>query len=559
MNHSLQLATHLANICAQMGVQHIIISPGSRSAPLTAAFARHPEIHTRVVVDERSAGFIALGMAQQMGQPVGLVCTSGSAPFNYGPAVAEAYYQHIPLLLFTADRPPEWLDQQDNQTTHQQDYHAGHTRLSVQLPVDYHHPDAVWHSERIICQAINTSQWPHPGPVQLNIPFREPLYPPVSLETPAPKIIQHTPVENQLSPAVWQSLLNEWYQANQRLIIAGMLPPLADLRSTLSQLSTQSAIAADITANLHQADGVLHHADVALPDETLVPDLLITLGGPITSKHLKLFLRKYQPQTHWHIDPLGQYHDTYQSLTRIIPVKPTYFFNALARHALPAEPSHFATIWRTKVEATQQMLHQYLNANQPFNEFSAIYQVLQALPSQSRLQLGNSMPVRYVDMIGLGQCEIVVNANRGTSGIDGSVSTAVGAAITTTQITTLIVGDLSFFYDRNGLWHDHVPANLRIVVLNNQGGGIFGLINGPDQLSAEERVTYFETPHTLTAKGVAAEFKCGYRFCNSNEGLQSALVDFFAPHQSAMILEIHTERTVNAEVFRQVKELQRDH
>ena len=172
-----QSILNIAEICSQKNISDIIISPGSRSAPLTLAFLRHPKLTCRTIVDERSAAFIALGLAQQTERPVGLVCTSGTAGLNYGPAVAEAYYQQIPLLVFTADRPPEWIDQNDGQTIHQGEMYGKHCCGYFELPVDDTHPDAKWHSERIISEAINKSLWPIPGPVHVNVPLREPLYP----------------------------------------------------------------------------------------------------------------------------------------------------------------------------------------------------------------------------------------------------------------------------------------------------------------------------------------------------------------------------------------------
>ncbi len=193
----------------------------------------------------------------------------------------------------------------------------------------------------------------------------------------------------------------------------------------------------------------------------------------------------------------------------------------------------------------------------PFGEFVAVYQVMQALPADSRLQLGNSMAVRYANLIGhaLGAGPRRVNSNRGTSGIDGTVSTAVGAALATTEITTLITGDLAFFYDRNGLWHDHVPANLRIVLLNNHGGGIFKMIPGPSQLEPAETERYFVTPQPLTAERTAADHGCGYVRCDSADGLAAALTTFFAPSDRAQILEIETNMQVNTNVFHDFKTL----
>jgi len=558
---------NIAEICARKGARQFILSPGSRSAPLTVAFARHPELSCRVVMDERAAAFIALGLAQQTRSPVGLVCTSGTAGLNYAPAVTEAFYQQIPLLVFTADRPPEWIDQQDGQTIRQSNLYGVHSRASLQLPVDYSHPDAQWHLERIISEAINATMWPIPGPVHINVPLREPLYPapePAVQAQPDRKLIQVHRPQLTLPPQERATLGALWQQAERKLILAGLHPPDPDLSQASMALHQDPSlvILADLTANLHAAGAQFHYWDMILgakPGPTLAalaPDLLITFGGQIVSKSVKLFLRQHRPREHWHIDPAGQAIDTFQSLTRLIPATPTYLFESMAPYTRTAgrEGETYFGRWQEQESPAQGSLASFLR-EAPFGEFQAVSQVLQALPEPSRLQLGNSMPVRYANLIGLAGRQIQVNANRGTSGIDGTVSTTVGAALTTGQITTLITGDLGFFYDRNGLWHNHIPSNLRIVVLNNHGGGIFKLIAGPGNLPEAELTTYFETPHPLTARNTALDHGCAYFHCRTRDELQSHLAGFFAPELGPAILEIETDRQVNTAVFQQFKQL----
>ncbi len=557
---------NMADICVQKQIRDIIISPGSRSAPLTVSFARHPDLRCRVVMDERAAGFIALGLAQQSCVPVGLVCTSGTAALNYGPAVAEAYYQRIPLLVFTADRPPEWIDQQDGQTIRQEHIYAPHCRGSFNLPVDLSHPDARWQVERIISEAIILATEPVPGPVQVNVPLREPLYAtPGQVEQPRtkPKTIDVLPSEAALSGATWEKLLPVWSQSRKKLIVGGMYHA-APAGLTAWQNDPAVAIIGDLTANIHQTAGQLAHWETVLESKSattraaLAPDLLVTFGGPVVSKTLKLFLRKYKPAYHWHIDPAGQIIDTFQSLTQVVPLKASSFFETLAQavdghsgEVMAISAGYFHT-WRSLVEKGYQLQSSVL-ADSPFNEFQAVADCLQALPEPSNLQLSNSMPVRYANLLGLVGRDIRVNSNRGTSGIDGCLSTAVGAAWATNRITTLITGDLAFFYDRNGLWHNHVPANLRVIILNNHGGGIFKLIDGPGNLSDPELENYFFTPHPLTAKNTAADYNCDYFYGNDRSTLRQQLSAFFAPRSKPAILEIDTDSATNTAVYRQVK------
>ena len=519
-------------------------------------------------MDERAAGFMALGLAQQTRTPVGLVCTSGTAVLNYGPAVAEAFYQQIPLLVFTADRPPEWIDQQDGQTIRQQNIYGPHCRGSFNLPVDYTHPDAQWHAERIMAEAINRATTPIPGPVQINVPLREPLYPPSGqlIDPQAnPKTIQLLPTHSTLPQAEWQNLLSVWKRARKKLIVGGMRDVLPTGLDRF-QSDPTVAIIADLTANIHQTVGRLPHWELALETKSapildeLAPDLLVTFGGPIVSKSFKLFLRQHRPEAHWHIDPGGQIIDTFQSLTQVIPLQAATFFATLAHLAaeqtdspLPSDPApdYFDT-WQTLGKKASEWQISFL-AEAPFNEFQAVYDCLRALPEPSHLQLSNSMPIRYANLIGLAGRNIRVNSNRGTSGIDGCLSTAVGAAWATDRLTTLITGDLAFFYDRNALWHKHVPANLRVIILNNHGGGIFKLIDGPGNLSAAELEDYFFTPHPLTAKNTATDFNCDYFYCKDRITLNQQLGEFFGSRPKAAILEIDTDSAVNTTVFRQFK------
>ncbi|MEM7534771.1 MAG: 2-succinyl-5-enolpyruvyl-6-hydroxy-3-cyclohexene-1-carboxylic-acid synthase [Chloroflexota bacterium] len=590
-----QFLDQIADACVQNQIDQFIISPGSRSAPLTLAFSRHPDIQCRVVYDERSAAYIALGMAQQLGRPVGLVCTSGTAALNYAPAVTEAFYQQVPLLVFTADRPPEWIDQQDNQAIHQQGLYEPHCRGAYQLPVDLSHPDAQWYVMRLIAEAMNNLTSPVSGPVHVNVPLREPLYVPADrmpVENASYKQI-HVPANaTQLTNEVWDDLLAAWQSAKRKLIIGGVNHPNPALIKALSQLSEQRdvAVIGEITTNIYPDGTQIYHADAILGtqdtalQEAIRSELIITFGGPVISKYLKLFLRKYPPQQQWHIGLGGggvghveAAADTFQTLTHVIPMSASQFFSELlSRQNLPSEHKaaiddyahDYAQNWQTQEQRVTQAIEQFL-ADAPYGEFKAIHHVMSAMPSGSHLQIGNSMPIRYANFIGhitersLGR----VDANRGTSGIDGCVSTTVGASIaqeiisaqngSDTQLTTLLVGDLSFFYDRNGLWHQYLPSSLRIVILNNYGGGIFDLIAGPNQLAEQERETYFLTPQRLNAKHTALDHGCEYRFCNDEASLATALDGFFDLSSQPRILEIETDMAVNGAVFEAFKALVR--
>ncbi len=569
------LVDQLVEICAGRGVHDWILAPGSRSAPLTVALTRHPTMRCRLIFDERAAAYVALGLAQQLRTPVGLVCTSGTAAVNFAPAVVEAFYQGVPLLVLTADRPPEWIDQQDNQAIHQVDLYSPHVRGGFTLPLDDGKPDTRWFVARIVANAIDLAEGWEPGPVHINVPLREPLYTPpqaapaattTALVAAPPRALASRP---QLTEAAWQELLDQWHSAPRKLLVAGMHPADACLHTALAALAADPGVAifADVTANLHALPWVPSHADAILGTrdaaalERLRPDLVVNFGGQVTSKNIKTLLRGRGPKALWHVRPSLVAPDTYQALTHTVPMHAADFFGQLAarvRQSPGGSDAAYQAAWAALDREAATVLDRLL-AEGPFNEFAAVHQVLKALPPGSLLQAGNSMPIRYINLLGMqpGHHPAQVNGNRGTSGIDGTVSTTVGAAMAagahtgslTGALTTLIVGDLGFFYDRNGLWHRHLPPNLRIVVLNNHGGGIFDIIEGPNQLERARQETYFLTPQPLTARRTAEDHGLRYLHAADAGELKAQLGEFFAQDAGPALLEVETEMATNTAVY----------
>ena len=552
---------NIAEICAAHNITDAVLSPGSRNAPLTYSFVRHQQIKTYTITDERSAAFIALGMSLRTGNPVALVCTSGSAAYNYAPAVAEAYFQQIPLLIFTADRPPEWIDQQDGQTIRQAGIYGTHAKKSFQCPVDLSNPDATWHFERIINEAAILATDGTPGPVHINIPFREPFYPKnKSIQIgKAPKIIHKFKSEKSITERDWVSLVDEWRKHKKKLILGGqMLHSVAELE-IIGEFSATKHIplVGDVISNLHGLTNNISLADSFIsnqPNETkekLRPDLLITFGKSIISKNLKLYLRKYQPKVHWHIQEDGDVADTYQSLTRIIPLRITDLFKSI-ENITAKGPTSYHDAWHSLQNKTTRFVHN-LNGSLPFNEYSALHAIFDNLPITCDIHLANSMPVRWANMYGFDRTrqQVEVFCNRGTSGIDGATSTALGSALKTDRTTLLITGDMAFFYDRNGLWNKYIPDNLRIIVLNNHGGGIFDIIDGPSK--HEEHQEYFLTKQPLSAKATAEEFGLKYYHCQSVSGLSKGLDRFWVRDKHAKILEIESDIATNTKIYKKIK------
>jgi 2-succinyl-5-enolpyruvyl-6-hydroxy-3-cyclohexene-1-carboxylate synthase len=563
----LQPLTDLAEICYAHGMRHVVISPGSRSAALTLAFARHDGFKKHVVMDERSAGFIALGMAQQLNAPVVLICTSGSAAYNYAPAVAEAFFQQISLLILTADRPSEWIHQLDGQTIYQADIYGKHVKKSFTFPSDYTHQDARWMINRTANEAAILTESKPFGPVHINVPVREPFYPSegerisVSQEV---RVVRKTESEATLSVETWHDLLNAWDDFDRILIAGGQHRNSERLNNSLAKISEELDIPVlgDSLANQKGYPDFLTYQDVFLPHantDNLRPDLLITYGLSFISKAFKQFLQKNPAIQHWHISEDSHLVDTFYSVTRQIPVSAEYFFENLfekidyqlfVQGADPENDSSYKALWRQCDSKAGAILGQYLNNLSVLNDLTSVNLLINSIPDGAQLHIANSMPIRYVNALGNRVSKVEIFANRGTSGIDGCVSTAIGAAMITDQPVFLLVGDVAFLYDRNGLLIQSLPDNLKIVVLNNSGGNIFRMIDGPATLPELEN--YFETRHTFTAKRTSEDSHIAYFEADNMESLEDALTAFLQTDKISL-LEVFTDPIENAKAWKGLK------
>ena len=557
----------IAELCAKKGLKEIVLCPGSRCAPLTLAFTRHKSLHTRTFSDERSAAFVALGMSQVIDQPVVVVCTSGTAVYNLAPAVAEAFFSQTPLVIITADRPAEWIAQHDGQTIYQSEIFGKHVKKYFQLPQEYEHPDNQWAINRIINEAVNLSQLHPPGPVHINAPFREPLYPEKGedfLFTPNLRVVEHDQPVSLISEKHQNKIRKDWDSYHNILVVAGQHPLNPLLTKSLAMFSQKHEVpvVTDIISNLHELEKGIKHADLFLgqaPDdvkEKLWPDLIITFGQSLISKNTKLFLRKFTAKAHWHIQENSTVADTFKNVTNVFHTSPKSFFDLLNSFDLKAEnksQTEFHKNWKEQDQTTQHALHGYLNKGE-LSEFSLVKEVTERLPPNCNLHLANSMSVRYANFIGLkaSQKDIQVFANRGTSGIDGCTSTAVGHCLASGKPTFLITGDLAFFYDRNAFWHNYPLANFRVLLLNNHGGLIFNVIDGPASLP--EAQEYFITRQSLNAKKLCEEFGYQYLKAESRSTLPDLIDNFFAFDGKTKIMELDTDVHLSKEIFNDLKQ-----
>jgi 2-succinyl-5-enolpyruvyl-6-hydroxy-3-cyclohexene-1-carboxylate synthase len=562
----LQPLIDMAEICFQQGIRHVVISPGSRSAALTLAFARHGGFQAHVCIDERSAGFIALGMAQQIDSPVVLICTSGSAAYNFAPAVSEAFFQQIPLLVLTADRPKEWQHQYDGQTVYQTGIFGSHVKRSFEVSPDYEHSDVQWAINRVTNEAVNLASIAPNGPVHINVPIREPFYPGLDENFRASdevRIIKRAESERIWPQSMWEELLDEWENAPKTLIAGGQSKPDAALNTILRRITEewQIPVLGDCIANLSGDEFIRHH-DLFLGTKdagNLRPDLLITFGMSFLSKEFKLFIRKNPPKWHWHIGEDAFLADPFQSVTRDIPGNAASLFEKLfekldyqsfVENSDLSQDTSFNEVWLKSERNARQKKHEMLRNLTTFSDLSLLDFMFKDIKYIYQLHIANSMSVRYANVLATENEWSGVFANRGTSGIDGCVSTAIGAASVNGQSTLLIVGDVAFLYDRNGLLTGTLPQNLKIVVLNNAGGNIFRMIDGPGSLPELE--TFFETRHSFSAQRTCEDSGIAYFRVSGKEGLESSIQEFLNFNGIAL-LEGFTDPAENARAWKALK------
>lgn len=571
------LAQTVIQLCKAKGIKHIVISPGSRNAPLTIGFTNDNYFKCYSIVDERCAAFFALGIAQQLKEPTAVVCTSGSALLNYYPAVAEAFYSDIPLVVLSADRPKHLIGIGDGQTINQKNVFENHILYSANLKLDLkdenHVPneeelpiikslenklerflglqkDIQTHNEEDINTAINFASIKK-GPVHINIPFDEPLYETVDVLSVSPKTIDASVPPKSIEDSELQSCIEDWNAASKKMILVGVNTPNEIEESWLDTLADDDSVIVltETTSNLH------HHSFFSSIDQLIAPfseeekqhlqpDILITFGGLIVSKKIKQLLRKYQPQNHWHIDS-KKANDTFFCLNNHIKKSPNAFFEAFLPNVTHEVKSNYKSTFEA-IKGNRLTKHKAYLETIPFSDFKLFNIVLESIPADYILQSGNSSTIRYTQLFEIDK-SIEVFCNRGTSGIDGSTSTAIGCAVANEKPTLFITGDLSFHYDSNALWNNYIPNNFRIIVVNNRGGGIFRIL--PGHKNTDNFDTYFETNHNLTAEYLCTMHGLKYETASNAYELEAALKSFYNDDKQPKLLEVFTPQRINDEVL----------
>ncbi|WP_435263679.1 2-succinyl-5-enolpyruvyl-6-hydroxy-3-cyclohexene-1-carboxylic-acid synthase [Tenacibaculum sp. nBUS_03] len=545
-----QLAQLVISTCQFYEIDTVVISPGSRNAPLTIGFANHPNIKTYSIVDERCAAFFAMGIAQQKRRSVAIVCTSGSALLNYYPAIAEAFYSKIPLFVISADRPKHLIDVGDGQAIRQENVFANHILYSANLAEN---ESEFENNTKILSEAIRTALLKK-GPIHINVPFEEPLYEVVEeIDEYINDEVLRVAKEKRAaikSDVNYGAFADIWNKAKRKLILIGVNYPSCKLQSVLSEYANDESVLVmtETTSNLYDSKFV-NNIDVLITPlneesfKALQPDVLVTLGGMVVSKRIKQFLRKYQPKHHWHIDKLDKL-NTYFCLSEYVQEEPEVFLLELIAHKKKVI-STYKDYWLGKENERIDSHDNFVNTV-PYSDFKVFDILLKSIPNNCQLQLSNSSVIRYTQLFKLNPT-LQVFCNRGTSGIDGSTSTAIGAALANKEQTVFISGDISFYYDSNALWNNYVPNNFRIIIVNNSGGGIFKIIPGPQTTNA---LNYFETPHSLSAEYLAKTYGFEYESAMSIKELEIKLSNFYTDSQKPKILEIFTPSSVNDSILK---------
>ena len=547
----------LTSLLVAKGITDAVVCPGSRNAPIVHNLNEAEQITCHPVTDERSAGFYAVGLAQATGRPVVVCVTSGSALLNVAPAVAEAFYQHVPLIVVSADRPQQWIGQLDGQTLPQQGAFGPMVRRSVQLP-EPHDEEERWLCGRLINEALHLATCKGCAPVHINVPVTEPLF-----LFDEEKLPETTPFKAHTLPTTFNvDTFKAFAQAKRPMVVLGQLPDGAVATDTLCSLSQRCVVLAEPLSspsyNITHGDEavrVLTSADgdnVFAPDSTdrFAPDAIVYIGGTVVSKAVRRFLRQAKAPT-WVVTPnVLEVSDPLMSLTDIVecPMEETnaLLLTLMAATNLSAEHEAFRSRWQRLLDRCGAHAESY---EPPFSQMATVRYFesqLEDLYEDLHVHYANSSAVRLANIYAAHR----VWCNRGVNGIEGSLSTAAGFSLGTTDKVVCVIGDLSFFYDQNALWNGRLRGNLRIILLNNHEGGIFSTLTGLDGSPAAHDMV--AAAHNTEARGICTQNDIGYLKATNMDEMQVGVVTLLTQQADRpMVLEVFTDAAEDAKAMRE--------
>lgn len=541
---------NLAALLSAHGVRRAVVSPGSRNAPLIVALNRQRDIALTEVVDERSAAFVALGMAARSGVPVAVCCTSGSALLNYAPALAEASYRHVPLIAVSADRPSEWIDQADSQTMRQCGALSSVTKKCVDIAVDA--SEVV--GDRLVNEAVLSALQEPRGPVHINVQLAPPLGRIEEAEV-RPRVIR---MMEPLGDLRYEQVraLGEELNGRRILIVAGGCAPSPRLHRALGRMASMPdvVVVGEPTSNLH-VRGLVGDVDSLLASvtddvaESFYPDVVVSFGLPVVSARLKNWLRAApESMEHWALGYDSLTADTFRHLTMRINTDPAVFLSQLAGALKSGATNYRDSVAEAYLSAVGR--RNDLLGRMPWADFMAVGRLLRLAGRKGwDVELSNGMTVRYAalfDNSGIHR----MSANRGISGIEGSTSTAVGAALASQHPTLLITGDMSAFYDIAGLASTDLPSGFRIAIIDNGGGNIFRIVANTRSLDEREQFLACHKPVGVSWADVARSYRLDFFEASSFVEFDSVAGEFAASGRAAMLV-VHTDGPESAKLYQQ--------
>lgn len=547
-----------------LGVKHAIGSPGSRNAPLLLALSKSSGINLQMVVDERNAAFIALGLAISNGEPCILTCTSGTALLNYAPAIAEAYYRKVPLIILSADRPKEWIGQDDSQTIIQTNALSNIVKKSYNISSE-ENIDNAWFVNRIVNDAFITSTNGRKGPVHINIQISDPTINKAWIDEAEQHDLIHI-LSRRIniftsSKSVETSRIRQLgatiASPCKVMIISGFNSPNSKLNQALKKISQlpNVAILTETISNIHGEYVDCIDATLAsVPQseiENLTPDVVITLGGAIVSRHIKQFLRSGSVQAHWHVGLNEETIDCFQKLTLRIDIEPEVFFPQLASALMPYRSKcDYAEKWRKFYHRALSLTQSFCD-KAPWSDLIAFKTIISKIPRRWNVHFSNGTAIRYAQLFGnhdYHRCD----CNRGVSGIDGSTSTAIGASLAYKSDSTLLIsGDMSAVYNFDGLLTENIPSRFKMIIIDNDGGDIFRFIKSTSNIDTDDRDRLF----SCKSNGKLEELVKGIGFksfsaCNLIE-LSQSLKLMIAENEKPSILIVKTNGCESSEILKE--------
>lgn len=570
MKHTEILTRYTANFVdelTQNGLTDVIISPGSRSTPLALTFTEHPMIKEWVIIDERSAAFFAMGIAKQTMRPVALVCTSGTAAANYFPAIVEAFYSHVPLIILTADRPHELRDIGAPQSIEQIKLYGGYVKWFQEMALPESSPQMLKYVRGKAARAVTMASEANAGPIHLNFPFREPLVPDFSLENvweiqPGIQGHEHSynPILGGKKKLVEQQLqqLIEKLQGKQKGIIVCGPQAETGFAEAVTGLAIKWGlpILADplsqVRSGQHQKDPIIEGYDAFLRNESirkeLEPEFIIRFGAMPVSKAYLFYVKEHQEAMQFIVESHTGYRDPAGNATEFIFADPIMLCQDLNEMSPDrSADSKWLETWQSMNRVAKRHL---LNGGETaITEGEAVRGLLEVIPDESSLYVGNSMAVRDLDTFFMTTPkDITILANRGANGIDGMVSSGLGAA-TTGKPVTLLLGDLSFFHDLNGLLAaKHYKLNITILLINNNGGGIFSFL--PQAADQRHFNALFGTPLDIDFQQAISMYGGEYKEAKTEDELKDILYLSYQ-NDGLSVVEVKTDRTTNVEWHRE--------